>query len=314
MTTDGMTMYPTRQTGRGVSGRSLRLGRKGSGALPGSGLALSTLAGVVALFAFLALAGGAPGEQPVSSKEATIPFEVSGDAMPGDATGDRIEVVGNVRLTRGQFVLTADRLTYEKKSDTALAVGIVGASDGDFELTCSRLRYLAGKELAIAWGDPKVTRRSPLAEGGHEVLELRGTQVTMDLAEQRIEGLDRVVVTRWIDRRGFRTLDFRVHAEEVEIDQVGRSSLFRGDVSIESPTLGARADRAWLEEPLDRLTLLGDARAWGLGPDGQQTDRVSGNKILHFLKASRSIVFGAVEGRIRLQQGPGTVQARSGDR
>ena len=248
------------------------------------------------------LLGGLVWTAPCVAAEGEIPFEVSGDVMPTDAGGDTVEVSGNVRVVRGSFVLTCDHLQYEKKSDSALATGEVEARDGTFVLTCRRLDYRVGRELALAWENPLIRRTTAAAGGASELVEMKATRIALDVAGERVEGLDRVELTRWVVTGGRRTLDVRVRCDELEIDQSVRSCLFRGNVEIESPDLGARARRAFLEEPLDRLTLIGGAEAWSVGPKGEKTDRVSGTKILHFLKAKRSLVFGGVSGRMKVSQ------------
>ncbi|MBI3893035.1 MAG: hypothetical protein HY303_16075 [Candidatus Wallbacteria bacterium] len=232
--------------------------------------------------------------------DADVPFDVQGDAMPTDAKGDVIEVQGNVKVTRGNFTLNCDKLHYDRKADAALATGEVKATDGTYVLTCRRLKYYAGKQVAIAWDDPLASSRSPLPGGAVELVELRATQITLEMADERMDGLDHVEVTRWLLQGDRRDKDVTIRSREVEIDQVARTSLFRGDVEIDSPTVGARARRALLEEPLDRLTLIGEAEAWTPGPKGEKLDRVSGAKILHFLRQKRSIVIGTVEGRMRI--------------
>ncbi len=251
----------------------------------------------------LAVTGSvAQAEPPRLAPGGDVPFDVTGDAMPADESGDVLEVRGNVRVTRGAFSMSCDLLRYERKTDTALATGEVRASDGSYELTCRRLKYQVEKQLAIAWDDPVATRKTPAADGVEEQVELRGTQISLDLGNQRIEGLDRVELTRWLVRGGKRERDVSVRGDEVEIDQVARSSLFRGHVAIESAAMAARSERAFLEEPLDRLTLIGSAEAWSPGPGGERRDEVSGAKILHFLKQKRSIVIGTVQGRMDIER------------
>ncbi|MBI4872041.1 MAG: hypothetical protein HY814_10805 [Candidatus Riflebacteria bacterium] len=254
------------------------------------------------LSAWLACAAERPRGAAPEPVAGDVPFEVSGDAMPGDASGDVVEVLGNVRVKRGNVTLQADRLRYERKADSALATGEVLVGDGTFILTCRRLAYYVGRQQAIAWDDPLVTRSSSAGPNTTELVEMRATQLTLYADEQRIEGLDRVELTRYLVRDGRRELDVRVRCDEAELDQVSRSCLFRGQVEIESPKMGARARRAFLEEPLDRLTLVGEARAWSIGAGGEQTDQVRGAKILHFLRSQRTLVFGNVHGKLRLEK------------
>jgi lipopolysaccharide assembly outer membrane protein LptD (OstA) len=251
----------------------------------------------------LALLLGGPGWPGVChAAQGEAPFEVEGDVMPTDAGGDTVEVSGNVRVVRGSFVLTCDHLRYEKKSDSALATGEVEARDGTFVLTCRRLDYRVGQQLAIAWEAPLIRRSTATADGASEVVEMKATRIALDVEGNRVEGLDRVELTRWVETGGRRTLDVRVRCDEMELDQSVRSCLFRGNVEIETVDLGARARRAFLEEPLDRLTLIGGAEAWSVGPGGEKIDRVSGTKILHFLKGKRTLVFGGVSGRMKVSQ------------
>lgn len=114
----------------------------------------ATLAGAVALA--VALAAG-----PVPAAAPEPPFHITADNMTGGrtATGDVLFLNGNLRVTRGGTVLTADQGRYERESGLIDLTGRVRLVDSTTTVTCRHAAFTENDDRLNLDGDVVIVDR-----------------------------------------------------------------------------------------------------------------------------------------------------------
>jgi len=105
-----------------------------------------------------------------------------------------------------------------------------------------------------------------------------------------LEGKDDVFLERHVKVEGDWEKDYEIRSRFVTSQYAKGQSRFRDDVKIEASKVGAVSDRAIFYQNDSKLYLIGNARAWEYDEDRQKHDEISGAKIIHDLKTSKSVV------------------------
>ena len=225
--------------------------------------------------------------------DAELPIRiVSADRVRQDR--DVQELFGSVVLERGELRLSAARMRYSRRDGILEAWDAVEIRDPDFLLECARLSFDIHKEEVVAWGDPRLIQREGTGARSFET-ELVGVQVRIFAKERRVQVLERVVLSRFLLDKGERaSVELRVRCRVVDALTQARRSVFKGDVSIETPTIGAVGQRALFDQMAGTFYILGGAKAWNHDESGQAINVIRGEKIVYFLDDRRSVVIGGV--------------------
>lgn len=214
------------------------------------------------------------------------PVIVTGDRMPFDDQAGIYRVVGRARAERESYVLTAHEMTYRTRAERLLAEGDVTAREESYVLRCGQLVYKLSEDRAIATSSPVLTQEGP-EEGA---LELRAPRMVFDRVNRRLTagpGARLVRESREIGR-------YEIVGEEMQSFYTRQRHTFRGDVRVKSKEMGGQGDRAVFYGDKETLYLIGNAQAWQRNEDGESTNRLAGEKIIHSTRTGRSVVLHGV--------------------
>ncbi|MBI2945539.1 MAG: hypothetical protein HYY25_15200 [Candidatus Wallbacteria bacterium] len=293
--------------------------------------------GLTVFAAILLTAHGVVAGAPATGASTAV-VVLTADAATFDLGRGIYELVGHARATRrttGAFaageesaessgVLTSEKMLYQHKTRFLRATGGVVFEDSRYCVKSGVLEYDVGREWISAREGP--TARiigagsapgpgGPSA-GGEGATTISALVLSYDRMRQRVvaEGQVRTTV-RPADRAGH-----TVTSQELESYVADGRSVFKGDVKIDSLTLGARGDRAVFYERAERLYLFGRAQAWQVDGDGKAGRIVEGEQILHNLKTGRTVALRGVvlrereAGRLGVRPGASRPRARAGRR
>jgi len=228
-----------------------------------------------------------------SDPEETAPIKiVSADTVRQER--DAQELLGNVVLDRGGLRLSATRMRYSRKDGVLQAWDNVEIRDPEFVLLCDRLSFDIRNDEVVAWGAPRLIQREEKSARAFET-ELTGVQVRIFPKERRVQVLEQVVLSRYLLKQGKRNaVELRVRCRSLDLLSAARRSVFKGGVSIETPTIGATGDHALFDQLAGTFYILGRSEAWNYGDSGCRVNVVRGEKIVYFLEERRSVVIGGV--------------------
>lgn len=221
--------------------------------------------------------------------------------------GDPVyELVGGVVLEREGVRLGAQRMVYDRSSGRLEAWGGVEITDPTFALACDHLVLATREDEVVAWGGASLRQREDRGEGAFET-ELTGVQIRLHPKEKRVQVLEDVVLTRFVvEGAERRSVDLRVRCRSLDALSGARQSTFKGDVVVESPTVGARGDRALFDQASGRFYVMGGARAWNFDEGGRPVNVVAGDKIVYVTGQRRTVVVGNVTADVRPDTRTGT--------
>lgn len=224
--------------------------------------------------------------------------KVTGDSMV-QMTDSEVEVTGHVRASRRGIGLETDRVRYDRITMRLDSVGNVKVQGRNFELSCGKLTLHSRQEIGVAWESPRILQVKKDGSGEvSERTEISAVQVSFFTNEDRVEGLERVRIYRWMRRNGEMVLDFKISADSLDANMLTGRSVLKGNVQVESPTHRVTANRLVFDQYKGRFTAVGEARVEGLNAAGQITNVVEGNKLVYFIEQRRTIVSGGVAGVI----------------
>ena len=128
-----------------------------------------------------------------------------------------------------------------------------------------------------------------------------------------ISALEDVVLTQW-ELRPRPELILRIRCRSMDALMEGKRSMFKGNVRVSTPELGATGKRLYFHQVDRKFYVVGDARAWNFDEKGKRTNMIVGNKIVHFLDDRRSVVLGGVTAQVYPDKKTGrrTLQAEEG--
>lgn len=236
--------------------------------------------------------------QQAAASAADSHVKVSGDSMV-QMTDSEVEVTGHVKASRRGIGLETDRVRYDRVSMRLDSVGNVKVDGRNFQLTCGKLTLHSRQEIGVAWESPRILQLKKDAAGEvSERTEINAVQISFFTNEDRVEGLERVRIYRWMRRNGEMVLDFKISADSLDANMLTGRSVLKGEVQVESPTHRVTANRLVFDQYKGRFTAVGDARVEGLNGSGQVTNVVEGNKLVYFIEQRRTIVSGGVAGVI----------------
>ena len=215
-------------------------------------------------------------------------------ADAGTQGGTRRELVGNVQVRRGGMKLRADRVVYRPREEMLEAWGDVKLQDPVFRLSCRRLTLNGRSNEVVAWGAPVLRQEELDGAGGRTVTTLSGMQVRIFIDERRIQVFDEVELARSKEDGGKKNVELRVRCKAVEALSGIKRSTFKGGVWLDTPSVGARAQRALYDRMAGRFYLPGGAEAWNYSTSGARTNVIEGDKIIYFIREKRTIVIGNV--------------------
>ncbi|MDR1487867.1 MAG: hypothetical protein LBT62_07765, partial [Deltaproteobacteria bacterium] len=161
----------------GFNGHCLRLGKSLSKLLTLSAPALLMAALLMAAAVLWPLAAAAQNNQRVVMilEQNDPPIEVQADEMRHDQQNGRVNFIGNVRLTRGQEIITGDRAIWHDPTNTAEISGNVTLTTADFQATADRAAVNMDLRLAKIYnGRAFFPDRHYYVEG--QVLERQGPE------------------------------------------------------------------------------------------------------------------------------------------
>lgn len=218
---------------------------------------------------------------------------IQADAVSHGAS--RQELSGNVIVEFGDIRLSAGRMVYTSLKRELNAWDEVKIIDPTFNLYCDRLNYSLQKNEAVAWGNPKLV----FVEGkeGKEISKtvLTGVQIWIFTKEQRVQVFEDVCISKYGSSADDKAeVEFRVRCTSMESLRRVKRTTFKGEVSLETPTVGASAARGLFDQLNNRFYLLGDSKAWNYTLSGDKVNSVEGDKIVYFLKEKKTVVVGNV--------------------
>ena len=206
---------------------------------------------------------------------------------------NRQELVGNVIIERDGIRLYAGRMVYTKDEGRLEAWRSVEIRDPSFNLKCSRLTLKTKENEAVAWGNPLLTQREDKSDKRFETT-LTGVQVRIFTKEKRVQVLEDVVLTRFEIKGQNRKVELRVRCRSMDALTGAKRSTFKGGLSIETPQIGASAERALYDQMANKFYLIGVAKAWNFDSSGRKVNLIEGDKIVYFTKEKRTVVIGNV--------------------
>lgn len=207
----------------------------------------------------------------------------------------RQELSGNVVVEFGEIRLSAGRMVYTPAKKELNAWGDVKIIDPTFNLYCDRLNFSLGKNEAVAWGSPRLVFME--GKGNQKVSKtvLTGVQIWIFSKEQRVQVFEDVCISKYEASADDRAeVEFRVRCTSMEALRRVRRTTFKGQVRLETPTVGASSSRGIYDQLNNRFYLLGDSRAWNYSVSGEKVNSVEGDKIVYFLKEKKTVVIGNV--------------------
>jgi len=236
----------------------------------------------------------APGGFQLGDEERYV--RISADSTV-NAEDDIVQFTGHVTALRKGLRLETNQIRYDRRTLQLEASGNVRVQDPLFSLTSDRLTLYTASDVGVAWESPRILQERKDAAGGVlERTEINAIQITFYTTEDRVEGLERVRIFRWVKRGRELALDFKIFADALDANLLTRRSVFKGGVRVESPTYNLTANRLIYDQTMGRFIAVGEARVEGFDAGGKVGNVVEGNKLIHFLDERRTIVSGSVAG------------------
>ncbi len=230
-----------------------------------------------------------------SAASQDLPIKIlSADVMPLKQNAEVFHLSGNVRVKKDDTVLETDRMTYDRRTDTLTAEGTVRLTDPAFQISCRHLLFRVKEDRGTAWGDPKVIQTVIGKDGKKKSwVDLRAAQVKFFSLEKRISAFENVVLAQWeVGKHPY--LSVRIRCRSMDALMENRRSIFKGEVEVETPEMGARGERVFYHQLERKIYIVGSANAWNFDAKGKPINLIAGNKIVHFLDEKRSVVLGGV--------------------
>lgn len=263
----------------------------------------SARARVLALAFFSGLAGGLAAEPRPEEEPLQI---LHADRLPADRGQQTMVLEGHVRLRKGETDISGERVTWDRSKRTLDVRGGVRVVDATSRLACDHLLYDLDQEAVTAWGRPRIEQR-PVGDIGDTIV-LTAVQLRLFPSEGRIEAIEDVLVEQLTrasaDARQLLTM--RVTCRVAEILARGKRNVFKGDVEVETPDIGAEAGRMLYEQESRRVYLLDGARVWNYDSGGRKLDELRGDKVIHMLNEGRTIALGGVRATVHPDATSGT--------
>ncbi len=243
-------------------------------------------------------------------KAEKAPFKVlHADAVShGD---NRQELVGNVIIEREGIRLYAGRMVYTKSIGLLEAWRNVEIRDPSFNLKCARLTLKTKENEAVAWGNPLLTQKEKKNDKSNETT-LTGVQVRIFSKEKRVQVLEDVVLTRYEIKGEKKVVELRVRCRSMDALTAAKRSTFKGGITVETPQIGAGAERALYDQLSNKFYLIGAAKAWNFDSSGRKVNLIEGDKIVYFTREKRTVVIGNVTADVEpeIKTGERTIPVR----
>jgi lipopolysaccharide export system protein LptA len=224
------------------------------------------------------------------------------DRLPLDRGQETLELEGHVRVAKGTTTLSGEHLKWTRSRQLLELRGDVVVQDKDFRLGSEHLLYDLAADAATAWGRPRLAQEA--GQGAQEIV-MRAVQLRLFPKEGRVEALEDVELEQLARTGSESTLEMRVTCRVGEILSRGRRNVFKGDVRVETPDIGATAGRMLYEQESRRVYLLDGARVWNYDSGGKKLDELRGDKVIYFLDEARTISLGGVRASVHPEGRPG---------
>lgn len=221
------------------------------------------------------------------------------DKLPIDRGQNELVLEGHVRLQKGTTRLSGERVRWLKGARTLEIRGGVRIEDTATTLTCAHLLYDLGEDAVTAWGRPRI-EQSP-QPGRPEQVILTAVQLRLFPKQGRIEAIEDVLVEQVAGEGADERVEMRVSCRVAEVLARGRRNVFKGDVKVETPDIGAEAGRMLYEQESRRAYLLDGARVWNYDTGGQKLDELRGDKVIYLLDEGRTIALGGVRAAVHTE-------------
>ncbi len=251
------------------------------------------------------LAGSLLAAPPAATPAPEEPLRIlHADRAPVDRGQEELVLEGHVRVARGTATLSGEHLVYRRKARILEMRGEVAILDRDSRLRADYLLYDLGEDAATAWGSPRLVQGTGGSES--EQVALEAVQLRLFPKEGRVEAIEDVRVEQSRGEGLDRRLEMRVRCRVAEILARGKRNVFKGDVRLDTPEVGATSGRMLYEQESRRAYLLDGARVWNYDSQGERLDELSGDKIIHFLDEGRTIALGGVRAQVHPEASTGT--------
>ena len=89
-------------------------------------------------------------EEKTAAGNAEKAATVTSESLKISRETGRLEYTGNVRLTKGNVILSSDKMSYNRKEQIAYAEGHVLLLRGEFSIACDKMTYNVGKDTGVA--------------------------------------------------------------------------------------------------------------------------------------------------------------------
>ncbi len=249
----------------------------------------------------LLLSPAAPAQKAASSE---VPIRIlHADRLPLDRGQSQMVLEGHVRVARGETKLSGESMKWSKDVNTLEIWGGVRIVDKDFRLASEHLLYDLAEDAVTAWGNPRLEQVSPGGKG--ESIELTSVQLRLFPKEGRVEAIEDVILEQRVSDGTKTRVEMRVACRVAEVLARGRRNVFKGDVKVETPDIGAEAGRMLYEQESRRVYLLDGARVWNYDSNGSKLDELRGDKVIYLLDEARTIALGGVRASIHPEGSPG---------
>jgi lipopolysaccharide export system protein LptA len=220
-----------------------------------------------------------------------------------DRGQDVMILEGHVRLSKGDTILSGQHMKWLRKQRTLEIRGDVLVKNHTSRLSSEHLLYDLGEDAVTAWGRPRLHQFPP--QGGGEEVIMRAVQLRLFPKEGRVEAIEDVEVEQSRGLGNERVIEMRVNCRVAEVLARGKRNIFKGDVRVETPDIGARAGRMLYEQESRRVYLLDGARVWNYDSRGRRLDELQGDKVIYFLDEARTIALGGVRASVVPEGKPG---------
>jgi len=242
------------------------------------------------------------GELPEPTPEVPIRI-LHADRLPLDRGQGVLELQGHVRVARGDATLSGEYLKWNRDTKILEMRGDVVVQDVGFDLRSDHLLYDLEEDAVTAWGRPRL-RQKPEVAGGQEI-HMRAVQLRLFPKEGRVEALEDVEIEQLAGQGAAAVLEMRVTCRVAEMLSRGRRNIFKGEVRVDTPDIGAVAGRMLYEQESRRVYLLDGARVWNYDSGGRKLDELRGDKVIYFLDEARTISLGGVRAQVHPEKTPG---------
>lgn len=283
----------TSRTRPPASGRG---GGRGAGRGPGA------RSGVLLLGLFLGLVRASAVRAVPAETEDPIRI-LHADRMPMDRGQDVLVLEGHVRLAKGDTVLSGQHMKWLRSRRTLEISGDVSVQNKTSRLSSEHLLYDLEEDAVTAWGRPRLRQSSN--QGLGEDVVMRAVQLRLFPGEGRVEAIEDVEVEQTRGQGAERAIEMRVTCRVAEVLARGKRNIFKGDVRVETPDIGAEAGRMLFEQESRRVYLLDGARVWNYDSRGRRLDELQGDKVIYFLDEARTVALGGVRATVIPEGEPG---------